>query len=117
MPCSRGFTCDEGDFIAVIFAEYPNFIEHTADIEMHDKHLLLRRVGLEKCLADPHLADVVPNAVIESGNAGRRSEHGAHILFRRSARPDVFHRRGSKDMTMRRNLNRASGEAKACGQR
>ena len=104
MAGSRSFASDEGDLIAVILAEYANFIEHATAIKMHDKHLLLRRVRLEKCLTDPHLADVVPNAVIERGDAGRRAKYGADILFRRSAGTHVFHRRGSKDMTVRRNL-------------
>jgi len=117
VACSWGFAGDEGDFIAVFLAEYADFIEHAAAIEMHDKHLLLRCVRLEKGLTDPHLADVVPNAVIECGDTGRGAKYGADILFCRSTGAHVFHRRGSKDMTVRRNFISARCETEACGQR
>lgn len=113
------FTSDEGDFVAVLFAKHADFVENAAAVKVHDQHLLLRCIRLEKRLTDPHLADVIPNAVIECGDAGWRAEYGANILLCRSPWANVFHRRGSKDMTVRRDFvgTRDEAEAETCSQR
>lgn len=109
MAGSRRLSGDQRDLLAVIFGEHANAIEHVVLVEVHNQHLLLRRVGLEKCFPDTYLADVVPNSAIERGCRCRRAEHGADILFGGDAGPDIFHRRRSQDMTVCRHLTGAGG--------
>ena len=111
MAGGRRFAGDECDFFALFLAKHADAVEDAAIVKMHHQYLLLCGVRLEKRLADPHLADVVPNALIEGGDTGRRAEHGADVLLCRSAGAHIFHRRCSKYMTVRRDLIRACGEA------
>ena len=109
MASCRRFPRDERDFLAVFFRQHANAIDNVIAVEMHHQHLLLRCVGLEKRLTYAHLADVVPNTGIERGDAGGRAKRGLHIPTRRDSWADVFHRRGSEDMTVRRYLIGATG--------
>lgn len=69
MACGRRLAGNECDLIAIVLAEHADPVQYAAFIEMHHEHLLLGRVRLEKRLADAHLADVIPDVVVECGFA------------------------------------------------